>query len=300
MTLHTYGGRHTERDKLQPLKEYLGAYTVALSKQPFDLIYIDAFAGTGSRDILQSASPLLDGVESDDSHVTMPGSARVALGINPPLHRLIFIEKKAARFKALDQIRAEWPGRQIDCFNGDANAIVSRLCANINWRRTRAVMFLDPYGAQVSWETLRAIAGTQAVDLWYFFSLMSLYRQAAHDPAAIDAHKRASLDRLLGTSDWEGYLYGTAPPSPQASLFEMDNDEVRRRADVDALESFAGDRLRTIFAGGVLPPRRIFNSRGNPVASLFFAISNPRAKGVATNIADYILSSGRASHVRSR
>jgi three-Cys-motif partner protein len=66
----------------------------------------------------------------------------------------------------------------------------------------RGVIFLDPYGMEVEWATVEAIADTQALDLWYFFPLMGLYRQAANDAVAIGANKRARLKRVLGTDDW--------------------------------------------------------------------------------------------------
>ena len=40
------GGKWTI-DKLDILERYLDAYTTALKNQPFKLMYIDAFAGTG-------------------------------------------------------------------------------------------------------------------------------------------------------------------------------------------------------------------------------------------------------------
>lgn len=43
----SFGGDWTER-KLAIVREYLGRYTLALKDQPFELWYIDAFAGTGT------------------------------------------------------------------------------------------------------------------------------------------------------------------------------------------------------------------------------------------------------------
>ena len=42
----SFGGPWTEL-KLAILKGYLNAYTTALKNQPFRLVYIDAFAGSG-------------------------------------------------------------------------------------------------------------------------------------------------------------------------------------------------------------------------------------------------------------
>lgn len=298
MAGHVYGGPHTDRDKLRRLQAYLRAYSTALKQSGFVLAYIDAFAGSGDRDVVQAAFPLLGDGETVERVVTVPGSARIAIDTDPPLHRLILIEKDRRRFAELLQIKAQHPNRCIECRQGDANDIVQEICSTLPWRGPaapgkgmRAVMFLDPYGMQVGWETLRAIARTEAVDLWYFFPLMGVYRQAARDLAAVDPDKRRALTFLLGTEEWMTAWYPPAA-SHQASLFDPDESATQfRTANVDALEQFALERLRTIFRGGVLPPVRIYLAGGAPLASLFFAVSNPhpRASQLAKRIADHIL-----------
>ena len=47
---HKFGGNWTEQ-KLVCVSKYLHAYTKIMSKQPFRFAYIDAFAGTGYREI---------------------------------------------------------------------------------------------------------------------------------------------------------------------------------------------------------------------------------------------------------
>jgi three-Cys-motif partner protein len=151
----------------------------------------------------------------------------------------------------------------------------------------RGVIFLDPYGMEVQWATVEAIAATRALDLWYFFPLMGLYRQAANDVVDIDAIKRERLDRVLGTNDWERAWYGT--PHGPTDLFD-DPQTAIRMADVNAIERYVKSRLDSIFKGAVLDPLRIYHKHA-PIASLFFAVANPspRAVQVATDIARYIL-----------
>ena len=57
----------------------------------------------------------------------------------------------------------------MEILNEDANTAVQRICASTNWHNNRAVLFLDPYGMQVSWETLAAVAATKAIDLWMLY-----------------------------------------------------------------------------------------------------------------------------------
>ncbi len=53
---------------------------------------------------------------------------------------------------------------------GDANNEIREMCGR-GWRRHRAVLFLGPFGMQVEWETIEAIAATRAIDLWLLFPL---------------------------------------------------------------------------------------------------------------------------------
>ena len=64
---HSFGGAWTLL-KLAVLKKYLSAFTLALSKQNFRLVYVDAFAGTGRCD-----------VKVDGGTTCVDGSARIAL-----------------------------------------------------------------------------------------------------------------------------------------------------------------------------------------------------------------------------
>ncbi|WP_081709668.1 three-Cys-motif partner protein TcmP [Mesorhizobium erdmanii] len=302
---HVFGGPDTSR-KLRCLQEYLQAFSIALQNQQFACIYIDAFAGSGTRTEVRPSLPLFGPDFAEPEEITTPGSARIAIEIDPPMHSIVLIEQDTSRFSELQTLVDEYPDRKIIVRNGDANKLVQRLCTNTPWRGSeivgrgiRGVIFLDPYGMEVSWQTVEAIAKTEALDCWYFFPLSGLYRNAPHDPAKLDLGKQASLDRVLGASDWRSrwYNHEIAPED----IFETQGQAVRR-ADVNAIEAYVKGRLETAFKGAVLDPVRLHHKNGAPLASLFFAVSNtsPAAVKLATKMASHILNSGRSSHKRSR
>jgi len=285
---HRFGSPDTE-DKLARLRAYLPAFTTALRRQGFVLIYIDAFAGSGKRTEELPALPLLGGNDAEPQTVDVPGSARLAIEATPPFHRFVLIENHPKRYAALHRLRAEFPQREIECHKGDANLLVRELCRTTPWRRAkgiRGVIFLDPYGMEVEWETVKAIAQTEALDVWYLFPLMGIYRQAAKNAVAIDDKKRALITRVLGTDEWEDAWYDT--PVGQKDMFDRHQTAIRM-VNVDTIESYVKSRLESVFKGAVLEPFRTHTKKGAPLASLFFAVSNPRAVKVATNIASYIL-----------
>lgn len=298
---HNFGGSHTET-KLDCLRNYLKAYCTALKHQGFATLYIDAFAGTGSRTETKAALPVFG--EREPELVTTEGSAAIALGLDPGFHHVTLIEMDPVKIAGLRSIIKKYPNSRVNIREGDANDVVKRICDRTIWRGKgtigrgiRGVVFLDPYGMEVDWETVVSVGRTKALDCWYFFPLSGLYRNAPHDPLDLDDGKVRSLNRVLGTNDWRTEWYDKPPP--QQDILGLFDVPERRIADVDAIEAYVKKRLETVFEGAVLPPLRIKNKTGAPLASLFFAMSNdnPNAVNVATRIASHILRAGMSSQV---
>lgn len=103
----------------------------------------------------------------------LDGSARLALQTEPRFDKSIFIERNSERCAHLEQLKDEFPllAQDIDIHRRDANEEIQALCSKGSWRSHRAVLFLDPYGMQVEWKTIEAIAATKAIDLWLLFPL---------------------------------------------------------------------------------------------------------------------------------
>ena len=162
---HRFGGGWTEI-KLNAVSDYLNFYTRALQaspspENPFETWYVDAFAGTGDRTIETNAGSLfsLEGGALDRAR--LEGSPRRAIAVDPPSRHLIFVEKDARRFAALDRIKRDHPPRDIRCVPGDANEEIRHIFSPGPWidpasrGLQRAVVFLAPYGVSVRWDTLR-------------------------------------------------------------------------------------------------------------------------------------------------
>ncbi|RWD00032.1 MAG: three-Cys-motif partner protein TcmP [Mesorhizobium sp.] len=298
---HEFGGQHTDI-KLEIVEKYLKRYSAALHTWCDQVWYIDAFAGTGRRTVRVKAR------EGDLFEEPVPeqvehrrGSAKIAIDIEPPFDRLVFMDVKPKHVAALEALKAEHPSRDIDVLEGDANKLIKSEIAWEGWRKTRAVMFLDPYGMEVEWDTLRRIAETKAIDVWYLFPLSGLYRQAARDLAKIDGAKERAITRMLGTDEWKQELYSDAPRPAANLLFDMEPVDVRQRnADVAGLEQYVKKRLKTIFAE-VLDPFPLPSIERPQKFSLFCAISNPskRAISLAQSFGGSIVKSMPASHHRT-
>jgi three-Cys-motif partner protein len=281
MSQLVFGGMHTE-EKLQVLEKYLSAYQKVLKNSGLKTVFFDAFAGTGEIPIEQ-VSGLFQDVEEADPFIE--GSARRALAIERPFDEYIFVEKSKRKAALLQGLKADFAhlADRIRIEPADANAVIEHFCKGTDWKRHRAVMFLDPFGNQVGWNTLEAIAHTRAIDVWYLFpSHLGINRQIS-DGAEYDEAKAASLDWVLGTGSWRDEFFAT---QKQNDLWGAEQQIVVKQATVDSITRFMIKRMKTIFKGIVLDEWLPLGRGGAHWYSLLFACSNPSS--AATKIAERI------------
>lgn len=275
MTANRFGGFWTQ-DKLNVLQEYLQFYCIAMSRQTYTLVYIDAFAGTGRCKIRNEAG----------GHQVIDGSAKLALDCNPGFHRFRFIEKKRVHQAELADLIATHPnGSKASMATRSAEDLLPSMLLGYDWNRHRGVLFLDPFGLQCSYQLLQQIAATKALDVFFLVSLSGLYRQAAVKESGIDEGKAAKLTNFLGTTEWRDAIY----TREQGDLF----DGLQRSRDRgwDAILQFTTMRLRGVFPY-VGDPNLMGMSNGAPLFALYFAVSNPSPKAVelAKKVSKEILS----------
>lgn len=285
-----FGGNWTE-EKLERVREYLSAYTTIMNKQPFRFAYIDAFAGMGYRTLKESENSselMFPEMFEPGVQEFLDGSARIALGVQPQFHKYIFIEKDKNRFSKLQELKDDFPHLhdRIQLVQDEANTYVQELC-RYNWLRSgrRAVLFLDPYGMQVKWDTIEAIANTKAIDLWILFPLGVAVNRLLRKDGQIDEGIRKTLNQFFGTEDWYDEFY---KENETPSLFE-NLPKQQKDANWDAIEHYFIERLDSVFTEVAKNPLRLYNSRNAPLYLLCFAAGNPKGASTAVKIAEYIL-----------
>jgi three-Cys-motif partner protein len=280
----SFGGNWTA-EKLERVRKYLSAYTTIMSQQPFQFAYIDAFAGTGYR---TGKSEGGDAVSLfPDQKDFLDGSARIALQVQPRFTRYIFIEKSEGRFAELQKLKEEFPSLQKDILlvNADANVYIKDLCLNRSWRNHRAVLFLDPFGMEVSWDTIEAIAKTKAIDLWILFPLGVAVNRMLTKSGQIRAAWRTQLNSMFGAEDWYEAFYQTVK---RPGLFG-EEEVTEKTGNFASISQYFVRRLKTVFPGVADNPLPLFNSHNNPLYLLCFASGNPKGSKTALKIAQDIL-----------
>lgn len=270
----SFGGSWTEL-KLELLASYLAAYSTALKNKGFGKIYIDAFAGTGYREMIgeESETPALLQEAEEEAARFFDGSARLSLKVDHPFDRYVFVEKSPKRMKELRRIQVQYPHLQMMFLADDANHAIPELCRTTDWRKNRAVLFLDPYGMAVEWETMKAIAQTEAIDAWILFPVgIGVNRLLKQRLESIPASWRLKLDRIFGTTEWQNVFYKA---DPQGLLLPEETGVCKVDKPIQTITEYYQQRLATIFPKVATNHRYLCNRRNSPMFVLIFAMASP-------------------------
>jgi three-Cys-motif partner protein len=291
MAQQSFGGNWTE-EKLERVSKYLPAWRRIFTSNPrarhFKTWYVDAFAGTGSRAEPERAgegSLFCDIYLDEEATRFRAGSAKIALGLSAPFDSYLFIEKAKIRVSELKgAIERDHPTLLERCnFQlGDANQRLKMWCQQRDWNKERAVVFLDPYGMQVEWSTIEALAKTKGIDLWYLFPLVA--RMLKRDGKITESWQKR-LDLLFGTADWRARFY---QPQKNYDLFG-DRETIERDASVMNIKGFIEERLATCFPAVAPNGLVLRNSKASPLYLLCFAAANEKGAPTALKIAQDIL-----------
>lgn len=296
MEAQAFGDKHTVQ-KLETVQRYLQAYTTALKFQSFKLLYVDACAGSGSSvpkgtlEVAESSQVSLDGLSPAvvDTDEIIVGSAIRALGVAPPFHRYLLNDVKQSNVLALKKaVRDDFPHltERVELTRFDANEMLRKLCAAYNWRETRAVVFLDPFGLQIDYETLQLLGQTRAIDLWYLVPVFAMYRQVSGD-GQINPDGGPRVDAALGTDVWRNVA---VVEEEFNDLFNQAQLRSRRAVDIAWFEKVAKERLGDAFGGRVLSETLPLGRKGVQEFSLMFAWANPGEKAkLAAKLARAVL-----------
>lgn len=287
------------KEKLKCLESYLDAYTKVFLNQGWcaGTIFIDAFAGAGRAPLRKSNkkkhSPeqlLFDdssgNFEDEDELTYVNGSPRVALGLKHSFSHYFFIEQDSERTKALQKLKEEYPNpEKIIVLRGDANeAIKDEILGkeSFNWKSFRGIAFLDPFGMQLRWDTLEALASTRAIEIIINLPVGTTLQRLLPKSGKFSERERQRLDEYFGSPDWYDVIYEKTP-----GLF---GDEVNKtEGSGKRLALWYRERLKKLF-GLSSPARLIRNSQGGHLYYLIWAGHHP--KGL--EIVSYILGQGEA------
>jgi three-Cys-motif partner protein len=258
-------------DKLELLRKYLEAYTKIMKGQDWcrkGYHYIDAFAGTGRP-------------KARDEERYIDGSPRVALKIRNPFNSYTFIEIEDWRIKKLENLKKEFPDRDIRIEQGDCNKIITKkIVHEIRFENfNRGIIFLDPFSMDIEWNTIELIAKAGALEIFLNFPLMAINRSVlVKNGYKLTDPKIQRMNRFWGTTEWREEVYKTEP-----TLFPFQQDIKKTPRASKKIAALFKARLNEVFSE-VTDPVVMTNSTNVPLYCLIFAGHTPLGKRIAQDI----------------
>jgi three-Cys-motif partner protein len=301
--MRQFGGTWSET-KLDCVERYVTAYLRVMQNQArYTLHYVDAFAGRGKQALKSASDATADAAELDsffgdeaeraDATEFLVGSAVRALAASSKstrsFDRFVFVDVDEASCQELESlISSDFPQLRhaVSILCHDANGALDEYVAHNNWANVRAVVFLDPFGLEATWETIGCLAGTGACDVWYLFPLGGVMRMMTNDGQVPDAWRRR-LDRVFGTPDWYREFYR---PSGQQSLLEDEQGGVLKDASTRHVVGYIRQRLQAVFPA-VSNAGILRNGKSAPLFALVLGVSSRShaAQRAALNIANHLV-----------
>ena len=259
------------KEKLDILSEYLRAYTTIMNapKQQrwcAGFYYVDAFTGT--------IKP-----QDKETKEYLAGSPIRSLTTSPKFSGYYFIEIKPGRVAIAENLKTEYPNHEVNVLCGDCNKILQNTILPMLQRNSncRALVFLDPYGLQVRWDTVVALASAKVCDIFINFPVMGILRNLPIDKEpdlkAIDA-----INLVFGDEKWKDGLY-VQKTAVQCSLFGGTAESSVRRHEklIEHLTTLYLEKIKSLGLK-VSAARLMKNSKNSPLYALFLA--SPKETGV--------------------
>lgn len=274
--MNSFGGKWTE-EKIDVFIKYIKAYMQILKKYPqWPLLYFDGFAGSGE---IQT---------KDDDLDLMEGVASRVLSLNDPrrFDLFYFVEKdadKAAKLKKyIDDTFPSVSNKYVSY--ADCNEKLIKLAEFLRREENsnyRGVVFIDPFGMQVKWDSLKELEGLH-IDLWILVPTGTAVNRLLKRKGLSPENWFSSLGDFFGVEPGQikDRFY---KENPQMNLFGQTEHLKIDKAAEEAANLYQ-ERLKTIFKF-VSNPLEMRNSK-NAIIFHFFMASNVK---VAMKIANDIV-----------
>lgn len=284
-----FGGTWTTK-KLDAFINYVKAYTRILNKikgkYGWKTIYFDGFAGYGEREIEdKKGSSTPRGLFDEECKIYQGSVARV---LNLPEENQFdfyyFIDTNKDYIDELNEIKEKLPDNiksRVIIKNDDCNKQLILLSKAIKKGKNYAsLVFLDPFGMQINWDSISQLKGTRS-DIWILVpSGVAINRLLDKKMNLKQIYK---LEKFFGIpkNDIEDIFYRV---EKRSSLFG-EEEEVRKIIDpISKIVEIYIKQLKTVWKYVTPKPLQLRNSKNCPIFHFIFASNYDVARRIATDI----------------
>ena len=295
-----WGGPWTER-KLNAFEKYVKAYLTIMknhaSENGWKLFYFDAFAGSGSRELVtgkgSSTKESLfaeEEIELITEQSSYKGAAERVLGIEGfTFDYYYFVDKNAESLQSLKKkLETRFP-HKAKCMafkQGDANEKILDL---VNYAKNNpkcaVLVLLDPFGMQLNWETIQSLKEIKHIDLWILIPSGVIINRLLTRNGEIMCPDR--MEKLFGMSVNEikehFYQQVTEPGLFGEIILQQKRDNTIHRIAQLYLKLLGNE-----FAHVIKEPLVLRNTTNCPIFHFVFASHNKTGVKIASEIVRHI------------
>lgn len=297
--MRAFGGNWTE-NKLDTFVAYVKAYLTILNKfkdkYAWKTLYFDGFAGAGthiSQAKQENSLFNFDYSEEELLETTVyKGAVARILELPEPFHfdQYIFVDVDKSNIEKLQQYRQYYNQLAIDIQQSDCNQALVQFAQALT-AQDAALIFLDPFGMQINWESIASLKQHKRSDIWILIpSGVAVNRLLTRKRELLYPEK---LERFFGLSAKEILdIFYREKPKSQLSLFDIEEDtgvsfDEPKTKIADATEKIAEiyiRQLKTIWEYITEKPLVLYNQSGRAIFHFVFASHNETGHKIAQQI----------------
>ncbi len=279
-----WGGKWTEK-KLEAFSKYVWSYLTIMKRNPYwKTIYFDGFAGSGSRKKEKSELFTQLKLTEEDERVYKSSAERV-LSIKDDLSfdyyyfidtKKASVHKLEAKLKSLEISK----DKSLAFRTGDANKWLTELSKTLKTKKYSALVFLDPFGMQIDWDSIENLKGTRS-DIWILIPTGVIVNRLLDRKGELKFLKKLQSFFGLNEEQIRKEFYET---KVEETLFGEAEITKKVIQPIEKISYLYLKRLNTIWDYTISKPLRLDNNHGFPIFHFAFASNNKNAVKIANQI----------------
>ncbi|GHV05888.1 hypothetical protein AGMMS50229_09720 [Campylobacterota bacterium] len=277
-----WSGEWTE-DKLDVFEKYVAAYLNVMKynrdRYGWQLIYFDAFAGSGSNGCEADTSCYL--FDKEEASVYKGAAERVLSIDGRGFDKYYFVDKDVGAIKALEERLISFRANK-RFKSGDANKHIAGFARlmRCNKSKCRLLVLIDPFGMQVDWATVEQMRQT-GIDLWILIPSGVIINRLLNNNGELIYIKK--LESFFGMTEQEirQSFYAT---KQKKNLFNEETIVEKIPNAINKITEIYLARLKTVFKYTINEPLAMYNSRNVPIYHFAFASNNDTGVKIASQI----------------
>ena len=279
-----WGGPWTEK-KLQAFSKYVWSYLTIMKKFPYwETIYFDGFAGSGTKEKEPPTELYRQLHITEQEEKTYKGAAERVLTLKEDLafNYYYFIDKEEKSLNKLKVKLKDFERKKLVFRSGDMNKHIQDLAKALHDKQKKlaALIFLDPFGMQIDWNSIEALKGTRS-DVWILVPTGVIVNRLLDRAGKLEFSDKLESFFGLPIEEIKKTFY---KQETKNTLFGEEETISKVSKPIEQIAKVYASRMKTIWKHVTEEPLVLKNRNGVPIFHFVFASNNQNAIKIAKQI----------------